>query len=85
MKEDKGSRKHVPAKGRVRSPGDEGRESSLAERQLFSGVGSKQSQLAQEKTPKGCIQDCSEIDRLPKVFELTKRRLTTLLEGLGVN
>lgn len=69
----------------MRSPGNEGRESSLAERQLFSGVGSKQSQLAQEKTPKGCIQDCSEIDRLHKVFELTKRRLTTLLEGLGVN
>ena len=69
----------------MRNPRDEGREAALAKCPLFSGLESRQSQLAQEKTPKGCIQDCSEIDRLPEVFELIKRRLTTLLEGLRVN
>lgn len=49
---------------------DEGQETFLARCQVFSSLESKQSRLERGKTPKECLPDQNEIDRLPEVFEL---------------
>lgn len=70
---------------RAGSSREEEKETSLARCQLLSSLESRQSRLKQGKTPEDYRQDWSEIDRLPKVFELLWRRLTALLESLRMN
>lgn len=83
--EDEGSRKHAPVEGREWGVLEMKGESHPWQGASYLWSREQTVSAGTGETPKGCIQDWSETDRLPKVFELTKRRLTTLWEGLRVN